>query len=115
MVPHVEDTAQGLKLALAGSIRDGIVDADTLALNALEFLNSTNPLAYQTQLGVTSPITNIHSLLEALSHRFGPKDSSSGLFVKLFRQGAFGTFTLDNLPEVKEDSSVVSDDESDVA
>ena len=90
---------------MIGGIADKIVGEELLADYLLFLLNQTENKEYLTVYGLTEPVDDIQVFLPNAAHRMGllmkgghPNVTQAAQrFVRLFRMGRFGRFTLDKL------------------
>ncbi|OLS01743.1 ribosome biogenesis GTPase YlqF [Tissierella creatinophila] len=105
--PKFEDKKVGLNLAFIGSIKDEILDIETLALNLIEILMKTYPTnlekRYNIGIGNKSPL----EVMEEIGSKRGCKirggeidyTKVSTIVLDEFRKGTIGNITLE-LPSV---------------
>ena len=104
MLPRVDDDEAGLKLALVGCIRDGIVPHHVLADYLLFVLNKRGRWGeYVSRFRLEAPTDNIDDLLEGIARSLhltlpGKRPDlhrAAHLFVDRFRRGDYGPVALD--------------------
>eukprot|EP01027_Heterolobosea_sp_BB2_P018979 GEZU01026673.1.p1 GENE.GEZU01026673.1~~GEZU01026673.1.p1 ORF type:complete len:387 (-),score=109.47 GEZU01026673.1:53-1072(-) len=108
MMPRVQDMETGLKLALTGAVKDEVVGEETLADFLLYTLNKFKTKQYVTYFGLKEPSENIDFVLNAIAQKIGaflPDGKVDTLkaarhFLKVYRSGELGRYTLDEIPEV---------------
>jgi len=105
MLPKVNETEVGLKLALTGAVKDSILGKEVLADYLLFTLNSRGDTSYVTNWGLKEPSDDIHVVLQGIAKHVGfgkandnsfHPDAAATLFVQKYREGFFGAFTLDS-------------------
>lgn len=105
LMPKIERSEVGLKLALTGAILDQVVGPHLLTDYLLYTLNNFRNEAYIREYGLDGPCTNPLFLLNKISNFRGEIDlrgspnvnNSAGIFLRAFRSGRFGQFTLDEI------------------
>jgi len=103
-MPRINNNDIGLKLALTGAIKDSIVSSEILADYLLHILNNFKSNEYAKVLQV-NPQDNIDKLLQGIAIKYNFKqvgnsydrESAARLFIKKYRLGAYGRFTLDDI------------------
>ena len=102
-IPYVPDPEAMLRLALAGSVRDGLVPPVELADYLLYQLNlRCGPAAYERLCG---PTNDVHVFLAAVALRTGKLgrggepalEAAAGWVVQEWRRGALGRMVLDDV------------------
>ncbi|MCM1282668.1 MAG: ribosome biogenesis GTPase YlqF [Muribaculaceae bacterium] len=103
--PKFEDQMVGLRLALIGSIRDEILNADELALELISFLTANYPGILAERYGLEEAGEAAAMLIQLAKNRRcvgkgGEPDYSraAALLIDEFRSGKLGRITLE-LPE----------------
>jgi len=107
MIPRISNNDVGLRLALTGAIKDSIVGAEVLADYLLYILNNFNSKEYAKVLKV-NPHTIIDKLLQEIAIKYNfklpgntlDKEASARLFIKKYRLGTYGRFTLDDITTI---------------
>lgn len=106
MVPHIGDPIRSLKVAVTGGIRDHLADEQVMADYLLYELNRRHAYdIYTSYFNMPEPTNDINVLLEAVAKRIGAVVKggeldftlASKFFLKQYREGKFGRFTLDDL------------------
>ncbi|KAI8380949.1 P-loop containing nucleoside triphosphate hydrolase protein [Radiomyces spectabilis] len=107
MVPHIADPVRSLKVALTGGIRDHLADEQVMADYLLFRLNQFEAYDYASwfRLPNGEPTNDAQVLLESVARRIGAIVKGGELdltmaakfFIKQYRLGKFGRFTLDNV------------------
>lgn len=103
--PKFEDQSVGQKLAVIGSIKDEILQAEELALWILDFMRETYPGRLAQRYQVPEERTAVQ-LLEQIAHVRGCKlkgdlpdyPKAAALIVEDFRSGRLGRITLERPP-----------------
>lgn len=103
--PKFEDQSVGQKLAVIGSIKDEILQAEELALWILDFMRETYPGRLAQRYQVPEEGTAVQ-LLEQIAHVRGCKlkgdlpdyPKAAALIVEDFRSGRLGRITLERPP-----------------
>ncbi len=105
--PKFEDQNVGLRLALAGSINDDILNITELALELIKILNSDYEGLLQTRYNIETSIDSMETLTEIAKARLcvvkGNKldlDKAAKILIDDFRNGKLGRITLE-LPEAE--------------
>ncbi|MFQ9934429.1 MAG: ribosome biogenesis GTPase YlqF [Lachnospiraceae bacterium] len=105
--PKFEDQNVGLRLALAGSINDDILNITELALELIKILNSDYEDLLQTRYNIETSIDSMETLTEIAKARLcvvkGNKldlDKAAKILIDDFRNGKLGRITLE-LPEAE--------------
>ncbi|CAO3611639.1 unnamed protein product [Mucor hiemalis] len=113
MVPHIADPVRSLKVALTGGIRDHLSDEQVMADYLLFRLNQFGAYDYASwfKLPNEEPTNNVDELLKGVARRVGAVLKGGELdltmaakfFLKHYRTGKLGQFTLDDCsPEALE-------------
>ncbi|KAI8073052.1 P-loop containing nucleoside triphosphate hydrolase protein [Gongronella butleri] len=107
MVPHIADPLQSLKVAVTGGIRDHLADEQVMVDYLLFELNRRHQFGYAEwfRLPDAQPTNDVNLLLDAVARRIGAISKggvndptmAAKFFLKQFRTGKFGQFTLDSL------------------
>lgn len=110
--PKFEDKKVGLNLAFIGSIKDEILDVETLALKLIEKLIDIDPISLKNRYNL-SGVANRHALeiMEEIGMKRGCKlkggeidyTKVSNVLLDEFRKGTIGNITL----EVPKDSDLI--------
>ncbi len=110
--PKFEDKKVGLNLAFIGSIKDEILDVETLALKLIEKLIDIDPISLKNRYNL-SGVANRHALeiMEEIGMKRGCKlkggeidyTKVSNILLDEFRKGTIGNITL----EVPKDSDLI--------
>lgn len=111
LTPRIDDTEQGMKLALVSCMQDSIIEYKLMADYLLFWLNKHRHFEYVKLFGLMSPTDNIASALATMSINQnlyqrandslrGPGvrpdiESAAQVFVKAFRHGELGKLNLD--------------------
>lgn len=106
--PKIVNVEEGLKIALCGGIYDKTVDFNILSEYLLHLLRLKKNTEYEKFYKIsnsTSTTGNINDFLLVVAERIGAKQSGGGgeydlqraseFFIRQFRTGKFGRFTLD--------------------
>ncbi|CAG8504355.1 3543_t:CDS:2 [Ambispora gerdemannii] len=105
MIPHISDPINSLKVALTGGIRDHVADLEVMADYLLWRLNQFGNFSYVEKFKLPGPTDDINILLQAIGKRIGALqkggavdlNNSAMFFVKQYRQGKYGRYTLDDV------------------
>lgn len=105
LVPQIESPEVGYNLSLLGCIKDDVIGEVELAEYLLFLLNKQSEMKYVQALSIPEPTEDFESLLDAVMRQSGGmgKRGENGLRVasryllKMFRNGKFGTITLDRV------------------
>ena len=108
--PKFDDQLVGLKLAVIGSIKDEILQAEELALWIIEFLRNQYPGKLAERYSVEETGANVE-VLEQIAYARGCRlkgdlpdyPKAAALLIDDFRSGRIGRITLET-PENKEES-----------
>jgi ribosome biogenesis GTPase A len=111
MMPSFEKSSRGLemglKLALTGSIKDSLIGTDILVRYMLYILNKLKQYTYVEDLKLIEPTNDFNYLLTHVSKQIGGNISEAGTYSRVcayilrkFRDGQFGTITLDRREDV---------------
>ena len=108
--PKFDDQMVGLKLAVIGSIKDEILQAEELALWIIEFLRNQYPGKLTERYSVEETGANVE-VLEQIAYARGCRlkgdlpdyPKAAALLIDDFRSGRIGRITLET-PEYKEES-----------
>ena len=108
--PKFDDQLVGLKLAVIGSIKDEILQAEELALWIIEFLRNQYPGKLTERYSVEETGANVE-VLEQIAYARGCRlkgdlpdyPKAAALLIDDFRSGRIGRITLET-PENKEES-----------
>ena len=108
--PKFDDQLVGLKLAVIGSIKDEILQAEELALWIIEFLRNQYPGKLAERYSVEETGANVE-VLEQIAYARGCRlkgdlpdyPKAAALLIDDFRSGRIGRITLET-PEYKEES-----------
>lgn len=108
--PKFDDQMVGLKLAVIGSIKDEILQAEELALWIIEFLRNQYPGKLTERYSVEETGANVE-VLEQIAYARGCRlkgdlpdyPKAAALLIDDFRSGRIGRITLET-PENKEES-----------
>jgi len=105
MLPRISDIEHGFKLALSGTVKDGLVDPLQLAEYLNKRLNMLGCTTHYEFCGCTAPSVEVHDLLVTLattralhlSFRHGDLDlaRAARLLIQSFRDGRLGRISLD--------------------
>lgn len=97
MLPHVENNLDGLKLALLGIVRDGIVPGELLTAYLLHLLNTRNTHKYVQMWGLEGCTPDTQQLIHSIRSHTGVQtdDAASKIFISKFRKGQLGKIVLD--------------------
>lgn len=106
MMPKIHDPEVGLRVALTGGMLDRVVGEYLLAEYLLHILVMSKNKKYVMKYNIPGNVTDISVFLPILAERLNQKSRSGGpnihnaiaLFLKHFRTGEFGGFTLDKIP-----------------
>lgn len=106
--PKFDDQLVGLKLAVIGSIKDEILQAEELALWIIEFLRGSYPGKLKERYGIEEEGTGVE-VLEKIAYARGCRlkgdlpdyPKAAALMIDDFRSGRIGRITLE-APEEKE-------------
>lgn len=106
MVPHIADPVRSLKVALTGGIRDHLSDEQVMADYLLFRLNQFGAYDYASwfKLPNEEPTNDVDQLLRSVARRIGAVLKGGELdltmaakfFLKHYRTGKLGQFTLDD-------------------
>ncbi|KAG9293753.1 hypothetical protein G9A89_019090 [Geosiphon pyriformis] len=106
MIPHIHDPISSLKVALTGGIIDHAVDVEIMADYLLWRLNTFGRFkAYMERFDMSEPTDDINVLLPAICKRIGAlkkgglldRHHGANFFIKQYRLGKFGRYTLDDV------------------
>ncbi|KAI9307269.1 P-loop containing nucleoside triphosphate hydrolase protein [Cunninghamella echinulata] len=107
MIPHISDPINSLKVAVTGGIRDHLADEQIMVDYILYLLNQHQQFEYTSWYQLPhnqQPTNDVHVLLEAVAKRVGAivkggnydYTMAAKFFLKQFRLGKLGRFTLDD-------------------
>ncbi|RUP45440.1 P-loop containing nucleoside triphosphate hydrolase protein [Jimgerdemannia flammicorona] len=109
MVPHIPDPITSLKVALTGGVRDHLADEQVMADYLLYRLNLFGAFGYAEyfRLPDAVPTNEVHVLLPYIAQRVGAVvkggeldlNAAARFFIKHYRDGKLGRFTLDDMRE----------------
>ena len=107
LLPNISDPAIGMRLALTGAVKDSQVGEERLADFLLFYLNQRNIFSYVAHYRLPDPSDNIDTVLEGIAGYIGAKLSegephklvAARHFLRAFRDGSLGRFTLDDLSD----------------
>lgn len=109
MIPHIPDPMTSLKVALTGGIRDHLADEQIMADYLLYRLNLFHAFGYTEyfRLPGGEPTNDVNVLLLHVARRIGAVvkggeldlNAAARFFIKHYRDGKLGKFTLDDLRE----------------
>lgn len=114
LTPSINNVEHGMKLALCSCFQDHLVGFENIADYLLYYMNKHNNLLYVEAMGVEDPTDDITEVLIAgarkMNYMRGVKnlrtnqvekildlDMSAKRMIKMFRDGEFGRFCLDEL------------------
>ena len=105
LVPRIQDTTQGVKLALCGALPDASVPADELAHFLLCHARDTRSKAFRAALALPHLHPDSWEVLRQLAGQWGlvdgggvpDTDAAAQRLVSMFRLGRLGPMTLDDL------------------
>ena len=102
MFTRVDNVEDGLKLAICGCIRDGIVEREVMADYILYSLNKGRQFAYTKKYGLKYPTDNIELLLKSMQEKYKQihLNQTTIMFVKHFQEGKLGRISLDQVPHI---------------
>jgi len=91
-----------------GAIKDSRLGQEVLADYLLYIMNKMSFFGYTKVFGLAEPNDNIHEVLQAVSKFMGvakqgtefDPESSAAHFVRAYRSGELGTFTLDSCRDI---------------
>ena len=97
MMPRVEHPIDGLKLALLGIVRDGLVPNIVVASFLLHVLQAFQANKYLKVWNMENEVTDIHELLDGIIAHSGAQtqEAAAKKLISKFRKGQLGTFVLD--------------------
>ncbi|KAK4459061.1 P-loop containing nucleoside triphosphate hydrolase protein [Cladorrhinum samala] len=105
-IPYVSDPESMLKLALVGSVKDGVIPSVTVADYLLYHLNLAGPEAtYMARFGMENPTNDVAEFLRAAARRTGKLKKSGDLslegaadwVIQEWRTGGLGKMFLDEV------------------
>jgi ribosome biogenesis GTPase A len=106
MIPRIEDTDLGLKLALTNAIKDSMVPVQLVATYLLFLLNHFGSDAYVKEFALEGRTDSVNRVFEAIARKYNLRtggeldaEKAAHMFVDKYRAGLLGKFTLDDLPE----------------
>ena len=99
MMPRVDEQIDGLKLALLGIVKDGLVPPVVLASFCLHALQCFEATKYLDKWEIPSAVTEVQGLLDHIMLKSGARthDAAAKKFISTFRKGELGAFVLDEL------------------
>jgi len=105
--PKFDDPAVGEKLAFLGSVKDEVLDAETLALRLLEVLRAGYPARLVERYRLSDPALPPWELLEAIARRRGmllpggapDVHRAAATLLDELRAGKLGKLTLDEIAQ----------------
>ena len=104
IMPKIERPEQGMRLALTGAIMDQIVEDHLMADYLLHYLNGQADKTFMEHYKLKEPIVDALAFLRHLASLTPSRDGRinthnlTHTFVRAFRQGHLGRFTLDEVP-----------------
>ncbi|SIO73721.1 Mitochondrial ribosome-associated GTPase 1 [Babesia microti strain RI] len=111
MTPKSDDLELNLKLASLGSIQENYQDILYISDYVLYWLNKHQHFSYVDHFHLSYPTNSIRHVASAASkianmvkrdEFVGDEIAGANLFLKLFRNGTLGKFTMDILPDPKQ-------------
>lgn len=104
-IPYVSDPESMLKLALVGSVKDGVVPGVTVADYLLYHLNLAGPETYLARFGMENPTNDVTEFLRGAARRTGKLKRSGDLslegaadwVIQEWRTGGLGKMFLDEV------------------
>ena len=98
MSPQISDPETGMKLALTGALRDGVVDGEVLCDYLFFVMNKLGCHQYVEKYGLERPTDVTDQILKKLERDYG-RDRASVCRVVLthYRTGKLGKLTLDKV------------------
>ena len=104
--PKFEDPHVGNTLAFIGSVKDEVLDSETLAFRLIEFLKSAYPGALEQRYGLESGIEETLELFDRIGQKRGmllrggeiDYERVSNMLLDEFRGGLLGRITVDEVP-----------------
>jgi len=104
-VPYVAEAEDMLKLALVGSVKDGVIPSVTVADYLLYHLNLVSPKLYTEKFGLDCPTNDVHEFLRAIGEKTGKLrkgnepslEAAAEWVVQDWRKGNLGRFLLDRV------------------
>ncbi|CAG8622206.1 53_t:CDS:2 [Paraglomus brasilianum] len=105
MIPYIADPISSLKVALTGGVKDDVADKEIMADYLLWRLNHFSNFSYVDFFHLPEPTDDITVLLPAIARRIGALqkgreydlDQAATFFLKYYRTGKFGRYTLDDV------------------
>jgi mitochondrial GTPase 1 len=99
MMPKVDHQIDGLKLALLGIMRDGLIQPVVLADFLLYVLHSFGAKKHLELWKIPNEVTDIHELLDGIMAQSGAQthEAAAKKLIGKFRKGELGTFMLDDV------------------
>ncbi|EPE08014.1 mitochondrial gtpase 1 [Ophiostoma piceae UAMH 11346] len=115
-MPYVPDPETMIKLALVGTVREGIVLPTALADYLLFQLNKRDPRLYMKPFNMHEPTEDTNVLLDQVARRIGKlgksgvpdHDAAAQHLISAFRHGKLGNFCLDDLSPEAVDEALTS-------
>lgn len=81
-----------------GSVKDSVVGEGEIADYLLYTLNRRRNYSYVPVLGIGKPTDNLSVLLTLMCSKYKKDElSAARMFIRLYREGKFGLFLLDDL------------------
>ena len=98
MAPQIEDPETGMKLALTGALKDGVVDQETLCDYLFFVLNRLGCHLYVEKYGLGKATEDTDSILKKLERDYGWERSAvCEAVLSHYRSGRLGKVTLDKV------------------
>ena len=100
MMPRIDDNIDGLKLAILGIVKDGIVPPMLMASFLLHTLNTFESDRYKDQWKLEETTTDADVLMQQIMDYSGAQNQEAAAkkFMAKFRNGDLGHFVLDAPP-----------------
>ena len=113
-MPYVPEAETMIKLALVGTVREGMVLPTALADYLLFQLNKRDPRLYMTPFNMREPTEDTNVLLDEVAQRIGKlgkngvpdHEAAAQHLISAFRHGKLGNFCLDDLSPTAVDEAL---------